>query len=59
MFTPEEVEKFEDDAPKYGNRFNKGICLNVYNEMVEARTYIRLTKRALKSMPEMHELAIP
>jgi nucleolar protein 58 len=50
---------FVDDAPKYGNRFNKGICLNVYNEMVEARTYIRLTKRALKSMPEMHELAIP
>ncbi|KAF8755329.1 hypothetical protein HU200_011353 [Digitaria exilis] len=34
---------------------NKGICLNVYNEMVEARTCIRSVHRTLESMPEMHQ----
>jgi nucleolar protein 58 len=55
MFTHDEVLKFEKDAHKYEAKINKGICLNVYNEMVEARTYIR-TQKTLKSfLPKMHE----
>ncbi|PUZ46048.1 hypothetical protein GQ55_7G015600 [Panicum hallii var. hallii] len=56
MFTHDEVLKFEKDAHKYEDKINKGICLNVYNEMVEARTYIRRTQKTLKSfLPKMHE----
>ncbi|KAF8755792.1 hypothetical protein HU200_011263 [Digitaria exilis] len=54
-FTRDELLKFDKDAHKYEQRFNKGICLNVYNEMVEARTCIRSVHRTLESMPEMHQ----
>ncbi|CAN6269060.1 unnamed protein product [Urochloa humidicola] len=56
MFTPDEVSKFEKDARKYEERFNKGSCLNVYNEMVEARSYIRRVHKTLETLPEMHRL---
>ncbi|RLM66120.1 hypothetical protein C2845_PM16G08180 [Panicum miliaceum] len=39
IFTRDEVLKFEKDAHKYEDRFNKGLCLNVYDEMVEARAF--------------------
>ncbi|CAL5069479.1 unnamed protein product [Urochloa decumbens] len=54
-FTRDEVLKFEKDAHKYEDRFNKGICLNVYNEMVEAREITRSIHRALETLPEMHQ----
>nr|TKW09335.1 hypothetical protein SEVIR_6G087500v2 [Setaria viridis] len=43
MFTQDEVLTFVRDAEKYEARIHKGICLNVYNEMVKARKYIRMT----------------
>jgi hypothetical protein len=35
MFTHVEALKFEKDADKFEAKTNMGICLNVYNEMVE------------------------
>ncbi|CAL5033994.1 unnamed protein product [Urochloa decumbens] len=56
MFTHDEVLKFEKDAHKYEDRFYKGLCLNVYNEMVEARAHIKSVHEALKTLPYMHEV---
>lgn len=52
MFTRDEVLKFEKDAHKYEDRFYKGICLNVYDQMVKARAYMRSIRRTLETLPE-------
>jgi len=56
MFTRDEVLKFEKDAHKYERRFHKGVCMNVYNEMVKARAYIRSIHRTLETLPEMQPI---
>ncbi|KAF0936058.1 hypothetical protein E2562_038413 [Oryza meyeriana var. granulata] len=50
MFARDELSKLVSDAHKYEGKIIKGVCLNVYKEMVEAREIITATRKVLVSL---------